>query len=395
MFKHPNRIAVRSFTVCLTLLAASGAESADSTQVGALSVTSTPPTTTPGTWINVTPSGVNLTDTLSCMNYGTETVQVDPIHPSNLYTEFDCQGLWKSTDYGATWIGPINRGTNGAMVGDCAGGITIPPSSTARGLTIYESCIRGSGTGFWKSVDGGVKWTRYVVAPTSRQDYYPPVVDPYDENHLLMAGHEMNTLVESVDGGHHWTNVSLANGMLENGGTGGIFFINTSNASTTRGTWLWIAQASGGLYGTWRTSNDGTTWVQVDKNEHPHGWSQIYQPDNKGVVYMAGQYSALGAGVLRSTDYGQTWTHEGSTNNMMAVWGTSSYVYAMYGWASLTPVNPTFELATQPGTGTWTSPSLPAGLTIGSAQVATVNNGTSNIFVGAMWNNGVWRYIEP
>ena len=91
--------------------------------------------------------------------------------------------------------------------------------------TIYESCIRGTGTGFWKSVDGGVNWTRYFVAPSgaSRQDYYPPVVDPYDENHLLMAGHEQDSLVESIDGGQHWTAVSIDGRMLQNGGTAAIF----------------------------------------------------------------------------------------------------------------------------------------------------------------------------
>jgi hypothetical protein len=91
---------------------------------------------------------VNLIGVLACGNYGTETVQVDPMHPSNLYTEFNCQGIWKSTDYGATWTGPINTGSNGTTISDCAGGITVAPSSTANVPTIYESCIRGSGTVF-------------------------------------------------------------------------------------------------------------------------------------------------------------------------------------------------------------------------------------------------------
>ncbi len=103
-----------------------------------------------------------------------------------------------------------------------------------------------------------------------------------------------------------------------------VFFINTGNASTTRGTWLWLAQQAGGTFGTWRTSNGGATWVQVDKNEQPGGASQIYQPGTTGVVYMAGVYSALGSGVLRSNDYGQTWTHVGMTNNETVVVGTSN-----------------------------------------------------------------------
>jgi hypothetical protein len=373
----------------------SAGESANSAQVSALP--SKPPPTTFGTWIDVTPSGVDLADMLPCGNFGAVTVQADPAHPSNLYTEFNCQGIWKSTDYGVTWTGPINTGNNGAAVGDCSGGISISPSSTASVPTIYESCIRGTGIGFWKSLDGGVNWTQYVVGATSRQDYYPPSIDPYDQNHLLMAGHEFDSIVESVDGGQTWTSVTMANGMLEPNGSGAVFFINTGNATTTRGTWLWLAQGSGGLYGTWRTVNGGAGWVQVDKNEHPLGASQIYQPDNNGVVYMAGLYSELGYGVLRSSDYGQTWTHVGMAVNETVVIGTSKNVYAMYG-VPLGPggvSDPAFEVASQPGNGAWVSPGTPAGLTQGSAQFSVVNDGTHNVLVGAMWNSGVWRYVEP
>src|SRR5438309_572594 len=74
-----------------------------------------------GTWVNVTPAGVKLTDDPGCGNYGTGSIQADPARPSDLYTEFNCQGIWKSTDYGASWTGPINKGSNGAAVSDCAG----------------------------------------------------------------------------------------------------------------------------------------------------------------------------------------------------------------------------------------------------------------------------------
>ncbi len=126
-------------------------------------------------------------------------------------------------------------------------------------------------------------------------------------------------------------------------------------------------------------------------------FSQIYQPDNNGVVYMAGIYSALGWGVLRSTDYGQTWTHVGLTSAETVVIGTSKNIYAMYGW----PVGPNttlgsdFEVAAQPGTGTWTAPSIPSGIAQGASHFVVVNDGTHNILVGAMRNSGVWRYIEP
>jgi len=387
-------------------------ESANSAQVVAVPGVSNPPPPTFGTWINVTPAGVDLTDNL-CGNDGTQSVAVDPSNPSNLYAQFNCQGIWKSTDYGATWTGPINRGANAAAVSDCVGGITVLSSgknvmggngaSTKDGdgpptPTMYQGCIAGSGEGFWKSVDGGVNWTKHFVAPgLIRQDYYAPLVDPYDGNHLIMAGHEQDSIVESVDGGQAWTAVPLDIGMLTNGRTGFVFFINTGNAATTRGTWLWIGEQNGGLNGTWRTANGGATWVQVDMNEHPLGAAQIYQPDSSGVVFMAGSNSIAGQGVLRSADYGQTWTHVGLTNNESVVIGTSKNVYAMFGF----PAGPggtfdsSFELAAQPGDGTWVAPGTPAGLTQGAAQISGVNDGNNNILVGAMWNSGLWRYIEP
>jgi hypothetical protein len=38
---------------------------------------------------------------------------------------------------------------------------------------------------------------------------------------------------------------------------------------------------------------------------------QIYEPDTGGIVFMPGFHSDLGAGVLRGTDYGETWTRVG------------------------------------------------------------------------------------
>jgi hypothetical protein len=372
-------------------------ESADSVRVSAFPDVSNPPPSVFGTWTNVTPSGVDLSSTL-CSNFGATNVQADPANPSHVYVQFHCQGIWKSTDYGVHWTGPINTGTHGTEVGNCSGGITIPPRSTAPVPTIFQACIRGTATGFWKSVDGGVNWTKYAVPPGgARQDYYPPVVDPYDETHLLMTGHEFDSIVESIDGGQTWTAVPLAAGMLQTNRTGFIFFIDTGTATTTRHTWLWIGEQAGGAVGTWRTSNGGTAWTQVDKNEHPLGAAQIYQRAGSRTVFMAGAYSALGWGVLRSNDYGQTWSHVGLNNNESVVIGTAGYVYALFG-VPLGPgsvVDPSVEIAAQPGSGVWAAPGIPPGLTQGAAQLAALNDGSRDIIIGAMWNAGVWRYAEP
>jgi hypothetical protein len=171
-----------------------------------------------------------------------------------------------------------------------------------------------------------------------------------------------------------------------------VFYVDTGNALTTRGNWLWTGDGRG----SWRTTNSGANanWVKVDKNE---GTAQIYQPDTNGVVFMAGILSDLGSGVLRSKDYGQTWIHVGANTQEAVAFGTTKNVYSMYGF----PAGPgnaignAFQVASQPGTGIWVAPGTPAGLTQGPAQIAVVNDGTHNIFLGAMYNAGLWRYVEP
>lgn len=368
-------------------------------------------TGTPATnvWTNVTPSGPDLSNPNLCGspgNFGTQTVGHDSASPNIMYAAFDYFGIYKSTDYGATWAGPINTGTLGSTISaSCGAGITV-----GSGGVIYFSAIRGT-IGLFKSTDGGVDWVQENVAglPSGRQDCYPPQIDPYNASHLIMPGHEQNVLVESVDAGVTWTVIPTAttggpsgNGMQDaTGGTGFVFFINTGSSTTTATTFLWIAQWNNNTYGTWRTTNDGTSWTFVQNNEHAHGASQIYQPNTTGDLFMAGLGSSLGSGALHSSDYGVTWGLAGTSQNESLVWGTSKHLWTMYGWAiglgqavgaqcQMTATVPSAGSA-----GTWSSCTVPSGIYQGAGRVDVNNDGTHNILVGAMWGAGIWRLIEP
>ena len=361
----------------------------------ATAIAQSAPVSAKGTWTDVTPSGVDLVNPLSCDNYGSITMVADPARPSDLFTQLNCQGVWKSVDYGLTWSGPINTGRGGAGASG-AGGLAIARGPDGQPPILYSAGIRGTGLGFWKSSDGGVSWTNYRVSPGGdRQDFYPPVVNPYDPNHLLMAGHHMSLIVQSVDGGRNWSSIAMADGMKQGGGTGSIFFIDTGRAETTRDTWIWTAEGTGGKIGTWRTSDQGRTWTQVDSNEHPHGQMQIYQPDNRGVVFMPALYSNLGAGVLRSTDYGKTWIRVGVEMNQATVFGTPKRVYAMYAWAcGGCKLDPALQSAPQPGISGWARMPTPPEMAIGAAQAATVFDGTNYVILTANWRGGIWRFVE-
>jgi hypothetical protein len=348
-----------------------------------------------GTWTDVTPVGVDLVNMLACENYGSTTMVADPARPSDLFTQFHCQGVWKSVDYGLTWSGPINTGRGGDGASG-AGGLAIARGPVGQPPILYSAGIRGTGVGFWKSTDGGVSWTNYRVAPGGDyQGFYPPVVSPHDPNHLLMTGHQRSLIVQSFDGGQHWSEVPIAEGMKHIGGTGIIFFIDTGDVGTTTDTWIWTAEATGRKIGTWRTSNRGRAWTKVDSNEHPHGQMQIYQPGKNGIVFMPGFHSELGAGVLRSTDYGETWSRVGIAMDQAIVFGTPKYVYAMYAWAcGGCLLDPALQSAPQPGISGWARKSTSPEMTIGPAQAATVFDGTNYVILTANWRAGLWRFVE-
>jgi hypothetical protein len=345
---------------------------------------------TVGMWADVTPAGINLTSgAYSNDNFGAQDVLVDPARPSDLYSFFCHQGVYKSTDYGQTWT-KVNTGTNGAKIDSgkpwgegidsnrCRDPNTPP--------TLYSAGSQGQ---FWRSNDGGVSWTAHDLPNDGKprpQDVYDVDVDPYDGKHLIVGFHEESGLAESTDGGDTWKAVPLAAGMSA-GVSWYPTFIDTGDPTTTRGTWLNVAQMTGGNVGTWRTIDAGKTWNQVDKNEHAHGGSQLFQ--YQGTVYIAGVYSALGWGVLRSTDHGATWTHVGSGGSQGIVYGTTKYVYAQaapFGDQSQT------ERAPQPGT-TWSN--WPLTMKDGPKRAAVTNDGTHFIVVGGNWMAGVWRYVEP
>lgn len=350
-----------------------------------------------GVWSNVTPSNMPLSGG-TCDSYGVSSPSVDPHNSSVMYVMADCAGIWKSTDYGVTWTGPIETGTNGTLARDCAGGIATAPGTSGNTI-IYRSCIRGqalwaAATGVWRSTDGGVNWTHIPVSGGTCNDYYPPVVNPYDGNHVILTGHHCTSVAETTDGGQTWRRANTESGMVH-GGSAAIYFINTGNATTTRTTWLWIGEATGGSVGTWRTANSGASWTRVNSFEKPHGASQAYQPGN-GVIFVGSIYGSSGNGIYRSADYGQTWTLVTGGQGAV-VWGTPSRVYAAYSWAcGGCDIDPEFRSAAQPGVSGWGAWNVrPAGMLMGPSSVAVTFDGTNHVFISGNWRNGLWRYIEP
>jgi photosystem II stability/assembly factor-like uncharacterized protein len=371
---------------------ASGGNAGNPSCGGSSAAGGNPATGEVGVWEDVTPDGINLDPGVQD-NFGVQDVLVDPARPSDLYTFVCHQGVWKSTDYGSTWA-KVNTGTNGDTIDSGKPWGQSIDSNACRDPntppTLYSAGSQGQ---FWKSTDGGVSWASTALPDDGKprpQDAYNVDTNPYDGKHLLVGFHEQTGLVESTDAGDTWAAIPLTS-QMDDGASWYVFFIDTGNAETTRKTWLMISQTTGGVVGTWRTTDAGDSWTQVDANEHVHGNSQVFQRD--GYLFMAGVYSALGWGVLRSSDFGATWEHVGSTGGMGVVYGTPNNVYSQSAGASNGVIEQnTAQSAPLPGD-SWTTAALP--MTNGPKRAATTFDGTHYIIVGGNWNAGIWRYVEP
>ncbi len=336
----------------------------------------------PGTWVDVTPAGVNPADLGDGGGFGPGSIVVDPVRPSDLYVA-PIDGVWKSTDYGNSWT-HINTTLGYAPIG-----LPMAIAGTMPEATLWIDSGDGKGS-VYKSTDGGKSFT--LTGGGQIAGLYSIVVDPYDPTHLVSGLHEADGLVESIDGGATWHTV---------GGTGwpsgGIsfypYFLDTGTAATTRGSWFAYAQDGATPV---LTSDGGATWhpaTGLTGLQHPHGAAGLYQ---SGMSLFVGGLYGPGQGVYRSMDLGATWARVDSGQFPEAVvWGTTKHVYAMWGWAcSGCNLGTNFEIASATGD-TWTPTPVPAGLIIGPNSVAVTSDGTHSIFVGAMWSTGIWRYVEP
>lgn len=331
-----------------------------------------------GVWTNVTPAGMAAADLRPSKNaFGPGSIAGDPARPSDLYVGGSKSGLWKSVDYGNTWsqintkIPDVPRGLVIAVAG------TTPATVWAAGYNTLH-----------RSIDGGVSFTEIKLAVS----VYSLAVDPDDPAHLISGLHEADGVVESTDGGLTWRTVGGA-GFPSGGVSWYPSFIRGADASATRRTWFALAQNGGSAT---ITRDAGRTWVipqGLAGLQHPHGNSQIFQSST--TIFVAGS-DGPGQGVYRSTDLGMTFARVDSGQAPEAVvWGTARNVYAMYAWAcSGCELGTQFEIAPQPGVA-WAKVTVPAGLTIGPNSVAVTSDGTHQIFVGLMWDQGLWRYVEP
>jgi len=274
-----------------------------------------------GPWVSIAPPQVSTDFNNPPNNYGFNSIVVDPTNPSVLFVGTNYQGLWRSTDQGATWA-KINTGVGGSLLDQ--GRLWTLAVDPLNHNTMWTSAGYGPG-GPLKSTDGGVSWTLMPAgSPTQYNDVYSIALDPFTPNHVIVAWHSPWTtgdsgVSESTDGGATWINHQPPAGSGWGAGNAAWFLTNSK-------TWLVGSQSAG----IWRTTDSGATWTQVLTKAITHGAINSLTSVS-GTFYLAD-----GTSVAASTDGGATWSDI-----------TSGLPYAYY------------ETVVTDGTNLYTAPSFP------------------------------------
>src|SRR5215213_5414698 len=253
-----------------------------------------------------------------------------PSQPNVFYIGVNNGGVWKTTDYGRIWTPIFDDQPTGSI-----GAMAIAPSNAN---VLYVGSGEGlqrpdlsTGDGIYKSTDAGATWTHHGLR--DGQQIPTIAVDPRDPDRLFVAvlGHPYGPNAErgifrSTDGGKTFQKV-----LYRDENTGGIdVAIDPSNAQTVYAA-LWEARQGpwenaafrGPNSGLFKSTDGGTTWRQLTKGLPATGEElgrvgiEIAPANPKRLYAICGTTKTSG-GVYRSDDAGESWQR---TNDDERLWG--------------------------------------------------------------------------
>ena len=338
-----------------------------------------------GVWEEITPPVEPLPDQEPCPYGG--AFAMNPDDPAMLWVGSCNQGIWKTTDCGATWD-HVDTGENGSVL-DSGRQWTFAIDPSDPDVLYTNSGYGAFSNGAFKSVDGGVNWSQlWPPEDPSLQgiveyDFVAQVqLDPGDPEHMLLSFHAVCApphteacFGESEDGGATWR---LVDGEPSWAGGEGqfVYFLEA------RDTWLWGSQSNG----LWRTENAGESWVAVtDDMAQGHAGGQLYRASD-GAFYLPALH-----GILRSPD-GVAWsTVENSGSVMAGLTGNGTTMWASRGfpWDPSDDLYLPFWTADEADGLTWSQMDSPMLSNGGQLEYDAVHH----LLYSSNGGAGIWRVV--
>ena len=257
-----------------------------------------------GTWEDVTPLQVNL----DAPGFGVKAFAIDPNDSATVYLGTHAQGIYKSSDCGSSWV-HINTGVYGHKLDEGRNwAMVLDP----RDSSIYT--VAGYGpAGVWKSTNGGVDWaqilTPNVIAVAPFKGFIETIsMDPTDPAHLIVSFHgpcaapaPARCIAETKDSGATW---NLTAHPPYHSDRDGVYILGGD-------TWLYGSLNGGARGGIWRTTDAGSTWLQVSTSGAS---ATFYHSPVTGHLFVGGA-----GGIQESADDGVTWKKTPNTRSFSIV----------------------------------------------------------------------------
>ena len=253
----------------------------------------------------------------------------DPTRPLVFYFGAVDGGVWKTTSGGATWSNVSDGKSEIASVG----AIAVAPSDPN---VIYVGAGEADwredltyGDGMWRSTDGGATWRHLGLEDTR----HIAVVRVHPRNpdlvYVAAMGHAFGPnptrgVFRSADGGTTWQKV-----LFVDDSTGAIdLALDPANPRILYAA-LWKTQrfpwgfsAGGGKSGLWKSTDGGDTWSDITASEglprRPLGRLGItVSPANPSRLWASVEAPDSLGGIFRSDDAGKSWERVNAEQKFM------------------------------------------------------------------------------